>query len=617
MVTITLTTSTMSIETVWAFYSCTIIVMFSLSQERKALNSILRKTHQKIYPIKGDGNCLFRAVAQALFDDDSKHQEVRIAVCTELEANKQFFQNYIDIDEEWDLFLANTKIDGSFGGEPCLLAITRVYHCTVFVHSLNTPTFKYEGTNDTVIELAYLANVHYDLIVSSRRRDARSLTEKKDEIFEKNKDALVPKGRSEIVAMITAYMEQAQPSQTRDQFDYAALKQNELTNEISCTKWLYSVGLLPTTKSCPKCGQDMVLQTPYRDHPNGTFFCRACQTSISPRNGTFFEGTKLPLSIFLRAMIAWLQHSTYSGTLQDLKISSKTFSNIALLMNHFANYVIQKNSQKIGGFLRIVEIDEALLHRRKYDRGREKDTGWVIGGIERPITPKDPPKLFLKMCDNREAKTLESIILDNVEKGSIIMTDSFKSYSNLTRLGFYHFTVNHSKNFVNPATEAHTQRIEGQWHQIRQKAFPKTGCRHPDVELYLAAYLYRRRVNGSISSFLDDIKKLTVDDVKKIFQSRKDHASDKKQELAERKVQLPTIKQDSNKQQTNYQATSRAEDRMDKHHACNEETLVEQLVHKTRRNRKVQHQQLLNQLRQDTDPDKEWPRYNLRRSQKK
>ena len=53
-------------------------------------------------------------------------------------------------------------------------------------------------------------------------------------------------------------------------------------------------------------------------------------------------------------------------------------------MNVFAEVAIRRNNQKIGGLMRIVEIDEMLLHRRKYNRGRMKDAGWVLRGIERP-----------------------------------------------------------------------------------------------------------------------------------------------------------------------------------------------------------------------------------------
>ena len=55
-------------------------------------------------------------------------------------------------------------------------------------------------------------------------------------------------------------------------------------------------------------------------------------------------------------------------------------------MNAFATVVIRKPHQKIGGPLIIVEIDEAMLHRRKNHLGRTKEQGWVSGGVERPTS---------------------------------------------------------------------------------------------------------------------------------------------------------------------------------------------------------------------------------------
>jgi predicted ABC-class ATPase len=67
------------------------------------------------------------------------------------------------------------------------------------------------------------------------------------------------------------------------------------------------------------------------------------------------------------------------------------------------------------------------------------------------------------VVEKRDAKTLMPIILRNVKKGSQINSDEWRAYSRLNKHNYNHFTVNHSKNFVDPVTKQHTQLIECLW----------------------------------------------------------------------------------------------------------------------------------------------------------
>jgi OTU domain-containing protein 3 len=50
-------------------------------------------------PIVGDGNCLFRAMADQLGLGEEKHWEVRERVVALIRADKEYFTNFIDSDE--------------------------------------------------------------------------------------------------------------------------------------------------------------------------------------------------------------------------------------------------------------------------------------------------------------------------------------------------------------------------------------------------------------------------------------------------------------------------------------------------------------------------------------
>ena len=95
----------------------------------------------------------------------------------------------------------------------------------------------------------------------------------------------------------------------------------------------------------------------------------------------------------------------------------------------------------------------------------------------------------------------------------IILTDKFSSYSRITRLGYYHYSVNHKRNFVDAETKAHTQRIEGLWRHVRRIGIPPTGTSIDKLESYLAAFLYRRMVGNSLTTFLSDLASVSPDQV--------------------------------------------------------------------------------------------------------
>ena len=60
------------------------------------------------------------------------------------------------------------------------------------------------------------------------------------------------------------------------------------------------------------------------------------------------------------------------------------------------------------------------------------------------------------------------LIQQFVEPGTTIICDKFSPYFNLNSLGYNHM-VNHSENFVDPFTGAHSNTIEGVWNQIKRK----------------------------------------------------------------------------------------------------------------------------------------------------
>ena len=119
-----------------------------------------------------------------------------------------------------------------------------------------------------------------------------------------------------------------------------------------------------------------------------------------------------------------------------------------------AEYFIAHPVQ-LGGPGRGVEIDENVFSRRKYNRGRAVREQWVFGGID-VVTRQG----FLIAVPQRNADALLPIIQQYILPGTTIISDKWAAYNTIANVGYQHLTVNHTYNFVDPDTGAHTNNVE-------------------------------------------------------------------------------------------------------------------------------------------------------------
>ena len=75
--------------------------------------------------------------------------------------------------------------------------------------------------------------------------------------------------------------------------------------------------------------------------------------------------------------------------------------------------------------------------------------------------------MFFSVIERRMKEELLRVIKEWVLPGFRIMFDCWKAYDCLTDEGFEHLRVNHSMNFKDPDTCAHTNSIEGTWPVIK------------------------------------------------------------------------------------------------------------------------------------------------------
>lgn len=270
-------------------------------------------------------------------------------------------------------------------------------------------------------------------------------------------------------------------------------REAHLSDPGLCFEWCMRVGLVRPTPSCYRHRVPRTLS--FRtDRPLPTWCCQGCRDRVSSSYGSIFEGARIPVGQILVLAWSYAHCSTYEETRLACTFSRDDVgpanSTISSWFGYFRDRMIDAaenlrvQGAQIGGPGMVVQIDEALIGRRKYHRGRVVPGTWVVGMIA------DDGRLQLEICARRDAATLHRIIRRNVRTGSIIHTDGWRAYQGLEAYGYSHQVVNHNLEFVAP-DGTHTQRIEAQWRALRRR-FAAGGIRHEDIGDHLIEYIWRR-----------------------------------------------------------------------------------------------------------------------------
>ena len=177
--------------------------------------------------------------------------------------------------------------------------------------------------------------------------------------------------------------------------------------------------------------------------------------------------------------------------IHELKVSKKTIIEWCHFLRECCTSIVLDYSTPIGGPGVEVEIDESKFGKRKYHKGHKVEGQWVFGGREK----KYKSKIFMVPVCNRKKETLLALIKKWILPGSIIHSDCWKAYSCLSKYGYTHLTVNHSKEFVNPETGACTNSIESDWRHAKLHML-KYGAHIGDHSWYLAEFMWRRKYHN-------------------------------------------------------------------------------------------------------------------------
>ena len=241
------------------------------------------------------------------------------------------------------------------------------------------------------------------------------------------------------------------------------------------------------------CGDDCLgVLRPYHD-PSVKYGirvkCDVCNTKRSILYSSIFTRTKLPLQKALIIIYLWSYKTPVEVAAFMAGVNRKTVTSFYQSIRDACSEIAETEGEQIGGPGKTVEIDETQYVKRKNHVGavRGNMDVWIFGGICR-----EDKKRFAVQVPDRKATTLATEILKHVNIQSTLISDSYRSYTNVHNLGYNHQMVNHSQNFVDPNTGAHTQTVERMWRDLKESRKRYNGVPEEEIDGHINEYMWRR-----------------------------------------------------------------------------------------------------------------------------
>lgn len=226
--------------------------------------------------------------------------------------------------------------------------------------------------------------------------------------------------------------------------------------------------------ACPKCQKENKF---YRVTDRSAYACAFCGHHVYPLKGSIFDHSSTELKLWFYAI--YLMAQTRAGVSakqleRELGVTYKTawrmFNHIRQLMSGDGNILTGK-----------VEVDEAYFHPdpQKRTTAKAHNSQVIFGMVERN------GRAVVKHVKSSGVRILSKEIAHGIDPNATIYSDTHRSYDHLKKVGYIHFTVNHSRQeYV--AGDRHTQNVENLWSNIKRGI---TGVyRHVDPK-YLQAYV--------------------------------------------------------------------------------------------------------------------------------
>ncbi len=248
-------------------------------------------------------------------------------------------------------------------------------------------------------------------------------------------------------------------------------------------------------KICPHCGVLGHRQLHHTDLRGiRTYRCSACSKTYSELIGTVFFQSKLPLHIWLQAILYWcMSTGSLSAAALGRMVGISHLSAWRMLLKIRVVLAAADPPDKL--LTGLVEIDEAWF-------GKRTNQEIYFGMVER-----NRRKLVLVPVADCSESSLIPLLKQHVQKGSVVNTDSWSAYNGIS-VHYDHQRMNHSRHeFVRGTTSTNTiERIWGMMKGILRTIHHGVSKRYR--QLYIQQFIFKFEHEHSHNLFNLTLSKL-------------------------------------------------------------------------------------------------------------
>jgi transposase-like protein len=212
-------------------------------------------------------------------------------------------------------------------------------------------------------------------------------------------------------------------------------------DEQACSRFLRRWKYGEQGFRCPRCGHDRAYFIVSRRLDQ----CTSCRTQVSLTAGTVMHGSRKPLALWFLAMYEFVVSKQGISALELSRRLGVTYPTAWAWLHKLRCAVLNRPKTMLRGEVEADEtweggLDENLRGRPKVS----KKKALVAGAIE--VKHKGWGRVRLSSLEDGSSQSLGEFLHENVEPGSTLNTDDWRSYRKPAKAaGYRHFATNMSK----------------------------------------------------------------------------------------------------------------------------------------------------------------------------